>query len=87
MDSSLLAVLAVLIIPESDLCSPASYVAEGRSIMKMKWMTLATLALALSPALALAAPGKGTHSTGTGRANQYHDRTPRIHERGSASVR
>lgn len=56
--------------------------------MKMKWMTLATLAVALSPSLALAsAPSKSTHSTGTGHANQYHDRTPHIHERGAIASR
>ena len=54
--------------------------------MKMKWITLATLAVALSPSLALAAaPGKA--STGTGHANQYHDRTPHVHERGSVQTR
>ena len=56
--------------------------------MKMKWMTLATLAVALSPSLALAStPAKTTQSTGTGHANQYHDRTPHIHERGSIPTR
>jgi len=56
--------------------------------MKMKWMTLATLAVALSPSLALAAaPGKTTQTTGSGHANQYHDRTPHIHERGSSATR
>jgi len=56
--------------------------------MKMKWMTLATLAVALSPSLALAsAPAKSTTSNGTGHANQYHDRTPHIHERGAINPR
>ena len=58
------------------------------TVMKMKWMTLATLAVALSPSLALAAaPVKQTKTTGTGHANQYHDRTPHIHERGSIPTR
>ena len=61
---------------------------KRRSVMKMKWMTLATLAVALSPSLALAAaPAKTTQSNGTGHANQYHDRTPHIHERGSIPTR
>jgi len=62
--------------------------------MKTKWMTLATLALALSPSLALAsapkpAPPKPVQSNGTRQqnANQYHDRTPQIHERGSGAPR
>lgn len=56
--------------------------------MKTKWLTLATIALVLSPSLALAAPaGKSVTGTGTGRANQYHDRTPHIHERSSIATR
>ncbi len=56
--------------------------------MKKRWMTLATLALALSPSFALAAPaGKLATGTGMGRANQYHDRTPRIHARNTIAVR
>ncbi len=56
--------------------------------MKMKWMTLATLAVALSPSLALAsAPGKSASNNGTGHATQYHDRTPHIHQRGSMASR
>jgi len=53
--------------------------------MKMKTLTLATLALALSPSLMFAAaPVKNVQSTGThGGANQYHDRTPHVHEHGS----
>jgi hypothetical protein len=52
--------------------------------MKMKTLTLATLALALSPSLMFAeAPTKAGQSTGTRGANQYHDRTPRVHEHGS----
>jgi len=56
--------------------------------MKMRWMTLATIALALSPSLALASTsGKSTSSNGTGHATQYHDRTPHLHQRGSISPR
>jgi len=57
--------------------------------MKTKWMTLATLAVALSPSLALAsAPAKPVQSTGTHQnANQYHDRTPHVHERGAVASR
>ena len=61
---------------------------KRRSVMKMKWMTLATLAVALSPSLALAsAPGKSASNNGTGHATQYHDRTPHIHQRGSMASR
>jgi len=57
--------------------------------MKMKWMTMATLALALSPSLMFAnEPAKPGKSTGTHQgANQYHDRTPRVHEHGSTLPR
>ena len=57
--------------------------------MKTKWMTLATLALALSSSLAFgSAPVKSaSQGNGTGRTNQYHDRTPRVHERGSIAPR
>ena len=61
---------------------------KRRSVMKMKWMTLAMIALALSPSLALASTsGKSASSNGTGHATQYHDRTPHIHERGSVASR
>jgi hypothetical protein len=56
--------------------------------MKMKWMTIATLAVALSPSLALAsAPAKTVHSNGTHQTSQYHDRTPHVHERGAIANR
>ena len=57
--------------------------------MKMKWMTLTALTLALSSTLALAAaPGKPAQNTGTrSHVNEYHDRTPRVHERGTATPR
>ena len=56
--------------------------------MKTKWMTLATIALALSPSLAFASTSsKSTSSNGTGHATQYHDRTPHLHLRGSISSR
>ena len=56
--------------------------------MKMKNLILATLAVALSPSLMFAAaPAKmGHQSTGTRQSgsNQYHDRTPHVHEHGSS---
>jgi hypothetical protein len=57
--------------------------------MKTKWMLLATLALTLSPALALAAPDKQVQSNGTHAAHgaQYHDRTPRVPTRSAAMPR
>lgn len=46
--------------------------------MKNNWMTLATLALALSPSLAFANPTPGSNAKD--HSNQYHDRTPRVHD-------
>ena len=51
--------------------------------MKTKWMTSAALVFALSSSLAFGlAPVKPVQSNGAGHANQYHDRTPHVHERG-----
>ncbi len=57
--------------------------------MKTKWMTLAALAFALTSSMALgSAPVKAAaQGNGTGHTNQYHDRTPRVHERGSIAPR
>ncbi len=57
--------------------------------MKTKLMTLATLALALSPSLALAsAPEKPAKSNGTyTHSSSVHDRTPVIHDRNSSVPR
>ncbi len=54
--------------------------------MKKTMMTLATLTLALSSSLAFARP---VQSTGTKQqnVNQYHDRTPHVHERGTSLPR
>jgi hypothetical protein len=57
-------------------------------MMKTNLITIAAMALALSPSLALASdPRQGTQSNGTGHANQYHDRTPHVHNRYPASHR
>ena len=57
--------------------------------MKMKFITLATLALALSPSLALAsAPEHPAKSNGTyTHSTSVHDRTPVIHSRTSTLSR
>jgi hypothetical protein len=56
--------------------------------MKTKWMTLTALAFALSTSIALGSgPAKSaSHSNGTGHTNQYHDRTPHVHERSGSIV-
>jgi hypothetical protein len=43
--------------------------------MKMKWMTLAALVVAITPTLALAQPTPGVRV----RPNLYHDRSPHMH--------
>jgi hypothetical protein len=57
--------------------------------MKTKWMTLAALAFALSSSIAFGSgPAKSaSQGNGTGHTNQYHDRTPHVHERGNIAPR
>jgi len=55
--------------------------------MKTKWMTLTALAVALTSTMAFASP-KPVQSNGTHpHENQYHDRTPHVHDRGPAAPR
>jgi hypothetical protein len=69
---------------------------NGDKVMNIKLMTLAMLALVLSPSLATAAgptknqtnPTKTVQSNGTRQnVNEYHDRTPHVHERGATLPR
>lgn len=45
--------------------------------MKIKWMILAALAIAVTPTLALAHPNQGPGTKV--RPNLYHDRSPHLH--------